>query len=308
MQTPAEAASDARLMRITEGYGSGAGADGAINAGAAGDYRGTLGSGLTASLGSVIEPVPDAVQIETIVLNLDAALRVHTRPHFFNWTQGLLQSLIRSDVLVCALCNGQPFSFRAESFSTAASNASVFSDAFLQDAAVTPTLIKAWEENRYRPVVCNAGEGGPFAGTALARELARHGATRIVAHGTHDAAAQVTSLYAFACAPGAVLPRQDYFIELLTPSLHAAWLRTQINRPEGAAGAKQVAATNPLTAREKDILGWIYLGKSNYEVGMILKISPLTVKNHVQKILRKLDVVNRTQAVGKALESRILCP
>lgn len=302
MQTPAEAASDARLMRITEGYGS-AGT-------AAPDYgsAGTLGAGLAATLGSVIEPVPDAVQLETVVLNLDAALRVHSRPHFFNWTQGLLQSLIRSDVLICALRNGQPFSFRAESFSTAATNASVFAEAFLQDATATPNLIKAWEENRFRPVACNAGEGGPFAGTALARELARQGATRIVAHGTHDATAQVSSLYAFACAPGAVLPRQDYFIELLIPSLHAAWLRTQLNRPEGAPGAKQAAATNPLTAREKEILGWIYLGKSNYEVGMILKISPLTVKNHVQKILRKLDVVNRTQAVGKALESRILCP
>jgi DNA-binding CsgD family transcriptional regulator len=39
---------------------------------------------------------------------------------------------------------------------------------------------------------------------------------------------------------------------------------------------------------------------------MILKISPLTVKNHVQKILRKLDVLNRTQAVGKALALRVL--
>jgi DNA-binding NarL/FixJ family response regulator len=32
------------------------------------------------------------------------------------------------------------------------------------------------------------------------------------------------------------------------------------------------------------------------------------VKNHVQKILRKLNVVNRTQAVGKALEARIIVP
>jgi DNA-binding CsgD family transcriptional regulator len=35
-------------------------------------------------------------------------------------------------------------------------------------------------------------------------------------------------------------------------------------------------------------------------------ISPLTVKNHVQKILRKLNAVNRTQAIGKAIELRIL--
>ena len=37
----------------------------------------------------------DFLQIESIVLNLDASLRVHARAHFFSWTQGLLQSLIR---------------------------------------------------------------------------------------------------------------------------------------------------------------------------------------------------------------------
>ena len=58
--------------------------------------------------------------------------------------------------------------------------------------------------------------------------------------------------------------------------------------------------------REKEILEWIYHGKSNIEIGMILQISPLTVKNHVQKILRKLSVLNRTQAIGKAMALRIL--
>ncbi|MND01496.1 Transcriptional regulatory protein DegU [compost metagenome] len=63
-----------------------------------------------------------------------------------------------------------------------------------------------------------------------------------------------------------------------------------------------------LTVRETEILKWIYHGKSNIEIGMILSISALTVKNHVQKILRKLNVLNRTQAVGKALALRILNP
>jgi len=57
---------------------------------------------------------------------------------------------------------------------------------------------------------------------------------------------------------------------------------------------------------EQEILKWIHVGKSNIEIGTILAISPLTVKNHVQKILRKLNVQNRTQAVGKALALRIL--
>src|SRR5678809_1451223 len=47
----------------------------------------------------------DFLQIESIVLNLDASLRVHQRAHFFSWTQGLLQSLIRHELLICTLCH-----------------------------------------------------------------------------------------------------------------------------------------------------------------------------------------------------------
>ena len=59
----------------------------------------------------------DFLQIESIVLNLDASLRVHGRAHFFSWTQGLLQSLIRHELLICTLCHGKPPAFRADGFS-----------------------------------------------------------------------------------------------------------------------------------------------------------------------------------------------
>jgi DNA-binding CsgD family transcriptional regulator len=50
----------------------------------------------------------------------------------------------------------------------------------------------------------------------------------------------------------------------------------------------------------------VYEGKSNIEIGMILGISGLTVKNHVQNILRKLNVQNRTQAVAKGMLMQLL--
>ena len=55
-----------------------------------------------------------------------------------------------------------------------------------------------------------------------------------------------------------------------------------------------------LSEREAEILRWMRAGKTNQEIGLILNISPFTVKNHVQKILRKLNVTNRTQAVAKS--------
>src|SRR5690242_19710027 len=103
----------------------------------------------------------DFLQIESIVLNLDASLRVHARAHFFSWTQGLLQSLIRHELLVCTLCLGKPPAFRADGFSMTTPDPSTFSDLFLRDAAVAPTLLKAWEERRYQPVIFDCSPANP---------------------------------------------------------------------------------------------------------------------------------------------------
>ena len=250
----------------------------------------------------------DFLQIESIVLNLDASLRVHARAHFFSWTQGLLQSLIRHELLICTLCLGKPPAFRADGFSMTTPEPNLFSDMFLRDTAVAPALLKAWEDRRYQPVIIDVGPTQPpLGGGGFTRELERLGATQLLVHGIHDAEGRAISLFTFACRPASAGQRQAYHVQLLAPSLHAAWVRTQLTK-RAESGGDKAAGGSVLTVREMDILKWIYLGKSNFEIGAILKISPLTVKNHVQKILRKLNVVNRTQAIGKALELRILNP
>jgi len=54
-----------------------------------------------------------------------------------------------------------------------------------------------------------------------------------------------------------------------------------------------------LSDRESEIMGWVCSGKTNIEIGMLLAISIFTVKNHLKRIFRKLDVVSRSQAVAK---------
>jgi transcriptional regulator EpsA len=247
----------------------------------------------------------DFLQIESIVLNLDASLRVHARAHFFSWTQGLLQSLIRHELLICTLCLGKPPAFRADGFSMTTPDPATLSDIFLRDTSVAPALLKAWEERRYQPVVIDIATTTLGSG-AFTRETERLGGTQLLVHGVHDADGRALTLFTFACRPGSVGARQTYLAQLLAPAMHAAWVRTQLQRTP--TSADKASHQGVLTVRELDILKWIYLGKSNFEIGAILKISPLTVKNHVQKILRKLNVVNRTQAVGKSLELRILNP
>ncbi len=56
-----------------------------------------------------------------------------------------------------------------------------------------------------------------------------------------------------------------------------------------------------LTARETEVLTWIARGKTNHEIGVILSASTGTICKHVEHILCKLDVRNRTAAAVIAL-------
>ena len=62
----------------------------------------------------------------------------------------------------------------------------------------------------------------------------------------------------------------------------------------------------PLTFREIEVLRLVAGGYSNREVASALRITEGTVKNHVSSVLSKLGVRDRTRAVLKALEQRLL--
>jgi DNA-binding NarL/FixJ family response regulator len=62
----------------------------------------------------------------------------------------------------------------------------------------------------------------------------------------------------------------------------------------------------PLTNRELQVLRHVALGLSNREIGSSLGISIETVKEHVQNILRKLDVSDRTQAAVWAVRRSVV--
>lgn len=61
-----------------------------------------------------------------------------------------------------------------------------------------------------------------------------------------------------------------------------------------------------LTNREYDILKAIASGKSNKDIGNVMKISERTVKNHISHIFKKIDVEDRTQAAVFAIKNDII--
>jgi DNA-binding CsgD family transcriptional regulator len=61
-----------------------------------------------------------------------------------------------------------------------------------------------------------------------------------------------------------------------------------------------------LTAREIDCLNWTAAGKTSAEISNILTLSEHTVNHYLNRATKKLDTVNRTQAVAKALRMGII--
>jgi DNA-binding CsgD family transcriptional regulator len=66
------------------------------------------------------------------------------------------------------------------------------------------------------------------------------------------------------------------------------------------------ARTHSLTPREREVLWWASQGKSAWEIGKILHITKRTVDEHTRNATRKLDAVNRTQAVAIALREKLI--
>lgn len=107
------------------------------------------------------------------------------------------------------------------------------------------------------------------------------------------------SLYSFAGGFKRFEPRVISILRTIVPHLHLASSRI--------LGAKRTQTNNRiLTDREKEVLKWIKHGKSSWDISMILAVSLGTVNFHTQNLMRKLDVVNRAQAVAMAVHLGIL--
>ncbi len=93
---------------------------------------------------------------------------------------------------------------------------------------------------------------------------------------------------------------------LLSPSvtrrLIESFVRVRPLTPESPPGLEE------LTARELEILGLIARGLSNAEIAEQLVVSSTTVKTHVARVLSKLDLRDRVQAVVLAYEAGIVVP
>jgi DNA-binding NarL/FixJ family response regulator len=93
---------------------------------------------------------------------------------------------------------------------------------------------------------------------------------------------------------------------LLAPTLTRRLIAEHIRRPPPATGVPE--PLRELTPRERDVLLLVARGLTNEEIAAELVVEVATVKTHVNRILAKLDLRSRTQAVVAAYETGLVSP
>jgi LuxR family quorum sensing-dependent transcriptional regulator len=88
--------------------------------------------------------------------------------------------------------------------------------------------------------------------------------------------------------------RTEMILQFVVPHLHLALCRL-------FDGQQRDAGSVALSTREKDILRLIMQGKSSWDMSVIMGISERTVNYHIYKVMERLDVINRPQAVAAAV-------
>jgi DNA-binding NarL/FixJ family response regulator len=94
----------------------------------------------------------------------------------------------------------------------------------------------------------------------------------------------------------------------LVASGETIWSREELRRVTGALAAPRSTSDGdiPLTKRESEVLKQLAFGLTNKEIAQSLGISYETVKEHVQHILRKIGVSDRTQAAVWAVRKNLV--
>lgn len=228
---------------------------------------------------------------------VETSLRVTRRDQLFSWLQGSFQYLFPHEVMICGISTYAGEEFNFESFSSIRYPESCAKAATCARDGVVWRAMSIWQRVR-RPVILGGGllpgDYGnflvPFADAeANLNEVELH---NIVAHGMGGQNGSVSTFFCFSRVPQQPGKTHARLLELLMPYLHSALVRVS-----GQSGS---AHTGQITEREREVLQWLKTGKTNWEIAQILGISPYTVKNHVQNILRKLNVQNRSLAAVKA--------
>lgn len=252
-------------------------------------------------------------EIKTLLEVVEQSFAVRRHWDLFTWLQNEVQHFLRHDILIAAWGD---FSLGLISYDIVSPLPGVRTEN-CKDGDITPLLLslfRRWLESGHEPFVVRTGSGFAVDGVCCPQIVAALARMRCgLVHGIKDQRGRDDCIYALLGPAPLGDGRAQLALRYLLPHIDAALRqiaqlpdRTTSEANETLENDAELLHDNPfgMSHRELEVMDWVRKGKTNQEIGMILDISAFTVKNHLQRIFRKANVLNRAQAVAK-LEASI---
>ncbi len=228
------------------------------------------------------------------------SLYIHSHFDLLLWLQGDIQRYIPHKMMIAAWGDFTTGDLHIDVVSplpgmrTAKIATENFSD-------LLSSLFSYWETNSKTPFAMNMDKGLFGKQPLNCKDTRAHLQKMKVAlvHGIKDLRGGQDCLYVFIDNDDKSPVSARKMVSVLIPYIDSA-LRQIEHLPEQLYRMPTVSElANLLSTRESEIMDWVKRGKTNQDIGLILNISAFTVKNHLQRIFKKLDVLNRAQAVNE---------
>lgn len=271
---------------------------------------GDLGDGL---LDYTALPMATARSLLRLIEEMPEVCRRH---QFYLMLQSHLQDLLPHTVAICGLYDRQLKALAFDVFNTMPLSPKVLQELRRAETPLLRQAAAAWVSAGGVPTETLLGIHRAIDAEEAVSALLGAGVQRLLVHGVSrpERPHEVSSLFLLGGPVTACGAADRRLMQLVVHAMHAAYVRVmEVEREVGAAMQPVVQRFEPpalpvarVTPREIQILSWIREGKNNQEIGVELGISALTVKNHIQKILRKLRASNRAHAVARAMELQLL--
>ena len=238
--------------------------------------------------------------LDQLVNVIVRAFSINKHVDFFTWLQQYVRDFLPHDVLVAAWGD---FTAGRLQFDIASNVPEIRTQKAMEGsheiALLMGDLFHRWVSNGERwyvinnfdAVGANANDPDSFKGKLEQMKS-------VLVYGIRDLRGKDDALYVFFDKSNK-FQMHHYVMGMLMPHVDAALRRVECLSPGIREDDPAVAALLGMSSREQEILYWVTNGKTNFEIGVILGISPNTVKNHLKRIFQKLDVTTRAHAVAK---------
>lgn len=253
---------------------------------------------------------------DAFLRGVEAAHAIGSPQQFFVWLRLHLHRFVPHELALCRLDGGR--GMRRTRLLNCVPLAEPLQAALVDpESPIWPRLAELWERGDERachvPLTGPAAQEGRASGEAGGPVLSGLGdagfhSLRVHALRTGASRTGPEMLFVFVSrqAGGEAMGADALTaLELWAPYLQFAWLRAEAG---GLPASRRLVSDQgmPLTARELQVLAGVRDSHSNAKIGELLAISPLTVKNHLRSIQRKLGARNRAHAVAEAMARRLI--